>query len=69
MSHDNSKHIEVKYHFTRDMVQKGIVKIQYIATDENIEDVLTKALSMTKFKHLLDNIGMEENVSLTEREC
>ena len=30
--HDKSKHIEMKYHFIRYMVQKGIVKLQYIAT-------------------------------------
>ena len=32
--HDNLKHIEMKYHFIRYMVHKGIVKPQYIATDE-----------------------------------
>jgi hypothetical protein len=25
--HDRSKHIEIKYHFIRDMVQKGAVKL------------------------------------------
>ena len=31
--HDKSKHIEIKYHYIRDMVQRGEVKLQYIATD------------------------------------
>ena len=31
--HDKSKHIEIKYHYIRDMVQRGAVKLQYVATD------------------------------------
>jgi hypothetical protein len=32
--HDRSKHIEIIYHFIRDMVHKGSVKLQYISIDE-----------------------------------
>ena len=32
--HDRSKHIEIKYHYIRDMVQRGVVKLLYVATDE-----------------------------------
>ena len=32
--HDNSMHIEIKYHYIRDMVQRGAVKLQYVATEE-----------------------------------
>jgi hypothetical protein len=31
--HDRSKHIEIRYHFIRDRVQKGAVKLQYIPMD------------------------------------
>ena len=31
--HDNSKHVKIKYHYIRDMVQRGVVKLQYVATD------------------------------------
>jgi hypothetical protein len=34
--HDKSKHIEIEYHYIRDMVQKEAMKLQYIATDEQI---------------------------------
>ena len=39
--HDKSKHIEIKYHYIRDMVQRGVVNLQYVAMDEQIADVLT----------------------------
>ena len=32
--HDRSKHIEIRYHFFRDYVQRGAVTLQYISTDE-----------------------------------
>ena len=32
--HDKSKHIEIKYHYIRDMVQRGAVKLHYIVTEE-----------------------------------
>ena len=32
--HDRSKHIEIRYHFIRDYVQRGAVELQYISTNE-----------------------------------
>jgi hypothetical protein len=32
--HDKSKHIEIKYHYIRDMVERRDVELQYISTDE-----------------------------------
>jgi hypothetical protein len=34
MFHDRSKHIEIRYHFIKDRVQKGAVQLQYIPTNE-----------------------------------
>jgi hypothetical protein len=67
--HDRSKHIEIKYHFIRDVVQRGAVKLQYIRTDEQVADILTKPLSRLKFVYFRDKLGLVENVSLAEREC
>ena len=56
--HDKSKHIEIKYQYIRDMVEKGAVKLQYIATDEQVADVLTKPLSRVKFGYFRDKLGV-----------
>jgi hypothetical protein len=32
--HDKSKHINIMYYYIRDMVQKGAMKLRYVATDE-----------------------------------
>ena len=46
--HDRSKHIEIRYHFIRDQVQRGAVQLQYIPTDDQVADILTKALPRGK---------------------
>jgi hypothetical protein len=34
MFHDNSKNIEIRFHYIRDMVQRGNLKLQYVGTNE-----------------------------------
>ena len=48
--HDKSKHIEIKYNFIQDMVQKGALKLIYVPTEEQVVDVLTKPLAHVKFE-------------------
>ena len=56
--HDKSKHIEIKYHYIRDMVQRGAVKLQYVATEEQIADVLMNPLARVKFEYFKDKLGV-----------
>ena len=56
--HDKSKHIEIKCHYIRDMVQGGAVKLQYVATDEQIADVLMKPLAIVKFEYFREKLGV-----------
>jgi hypothetical protein len=56
--HDKSKHIEIRYHYICDMVQRGVIKLQYVGTDEQVADVLTKSLSCVKFEHFQDKLGI-----------
>jgi hypothetical protein len=47
--HDRSKHIEIRYHFIRDWVQRGAVQLQYVSTDDQVAYIiLTKALPRGK---------------------
>ena len=58
MFHDKSKHIKIKYDYIRDMVQRGAVKLQYVAMDEQIVDVLTKPLARVKFEYFREKLGV-----------
>jgi hypothetical protein len=43
--HDRSKHIDTRYHFIRECVENGKIVINYVRTEEQLKDVLTKPLS------------------------
>lgn len=67
--HDRSKHIKIKYHFNRDYVQKGVVKLEYISTNEQVADIFTKALPRGKHVFFRDKMGVMTNTFLGKREC
>ncbi len=47
--HNCSKHIDIRYHLIRYMVQWGVVRLQHIKTDEKVANILTKPLGKVKF--------------------
>ena len=58
MFHGKSKHIEIHYFYIWDMVQKGAIKLQYVSTNEQVVDILTKPLSRVKFEYFRDKLGV-----------
>eukprot|EP00253_Pinus_taeda_P022544 PITA_22544 len=67
--HDRSKHIDIRYHHIRDCVQRRIMLLSYIPTEDQDADILTKALTRSKFKYHRGRIGVDDNPYLVEREC
>ena len=67
--HDRSKHIEIRYHFIHDYVQRGAMTLQYISTNEQVADILTNSLVRDKFIHFRDKLGVVKNNFLSKREC
>lgn len=47
---ERTKHIDVKYHFITECLEKGLVRLQWVATDRQQADIFTKALDRTKFE-------------------
>ena len=50
--HQRNKHVALKYFFIRDIVTEGTVKIAYVATKDNVADILTKNTTRGVFKGL-----------------
>lgn len=48
--YERTKHIDIKLHFIRNEVSKGVVKISKFYIDENPADMLIKVVSTAKFK-------------------
>ena len=50
-----SKHIDIRHHYIRDLIQKKILHVEYIATADNLADQLTKVVhkdTLRKFVNL-----------------
>ena len=58
MQHSKSKHIEIRYHFIRDLIERKIVCLEYIPTERQIADIFTKPLDRNKFETLRQVIGV-----------
>ena len=58
VQHSNSKHIEIRYHFIRDLVEDKVVCLEFIHTDNQKADIFTKSLDGPRFESLRKTIGI-----------
>jgi hypothetical protein len=56
--HDCSKHVDIQYHFTRDLVKQEKIQLNYVPTKDMLADVLTKSLPRAQHELLSIGIGM-----------
>ena len=52
--HERTKHVDVKYHFVRDQVVNGAIRIQKISTEDNLANMGTKIVTVAKFKYCMN---------------
>ena len=57
--HGRSKHIDIKYHFVRDQVEKKAVTVLYCPTGSMLADLFTKGIPKEQFKKLRDLTGVK----------
>ncbi|GKF53335.1 gag-pol polyprotein, partial [Tanacetum coccineum] len=58
VQHSRTKHIDVRYHFIKEHVEKGIVELFFVETEYQLADLFTKALSEDRFKYLVRQLDM-----------
>ncbi|GJZ10277.1 retrovirus-related pol polyprotein from transposon TNT 1-94 [Tanacetum coccineum] len=56
--HSRTKHIDIRYHFTRDHILKGDIELHFIPTQYQLVDIFPKPLDEPTFKRLICEIGM-----------
>nr|GEU55923.1 retrovirus-related Pol polyprotein from transposon TNT 1-94 [Tanacetum cinerariifolium] len=54
--HSRSKHIDIRHHFIREKVEKGVVKRYFVTTDYQLVDIFTKALPRLRFEFILPRL-------------
>ena len=58
VQHLKSKHIEICYHFTRDLVEDKVVSLEFIHTNNKKVDIFIKPLDGSRFESLCKTIGV-----------
>lgn len=56
-----TKHIDIKYHFLRQHVEQKNIMVTFVPTDENVADVLTKAVTGDKLLFCSKQMGLKSN--------
>ncbi|GJS83738.1 hypothetical protein Tco_0750279 [Tanacetum coccineum] len=54
-----SKHIDIRHHFIREQLEKGVVELYFVRTEYQLADIFTKALPRKRFKFILSRLGMK----------
>jgi hypothetical protein len=57
--HARTKHVEIDYHFVRERVAWKQLEINFISTNDQVIDGLTKSLSLQKFMNFQHNLNLE----------
>ncbi|GKE17700.1 retrovirus-related pol polyprotein from transposon TNT 1-94 [Tanacetum coccineum] len=58
VQHSRTKHIDVRYHFIKEHVEKGTIELYFVKTDYQLGDLFTKALPVDRFNYLVRRLGM-----------
>ncbi|GJS47569.1 retrovirus-related pol polyprotein from transposon TNT 1-94 [Tanacetum coccineum] len=59
VQHSRSKHIDIRHHFIREQVEKGVVELYFVRTVYQLADIFTKALLRERFEFILPRLGMK----------
>jgi hypothetical protein len=58
IQHGRTKHINVKFHAIREAEKNGDVQLMHCSSEEQLADILTKALPSAKFMELRSKLGV-----------
>jgi hypothetical protein len=67
--HARTKHVEVHYHFVREKVLEGKIKMYQTKTENQVADIFTKGLNTAKFRDFRKQLGMVTKEELRESQC
>ena len=59
VQHDRTKHVEVDRHFIKEKLEAKIIKLPFVKSEDQLADVLTKAVSNRVFYNSFDKLGIE----------
>ncbi|GKC17471.1 hypothetical protein Tco_1014253 [Tanacetum coccineum] len=58
VQHSRTNHINIRYHFIKEHVEKGTIELYFVGTKYQLADLFTKALPKERFEYLVHRIGI-----------
>lgn len=58
IQHSRTKHIDIRHHFIRELVEDKIVTLEHVPTERQLADIFTKPLDAATFDKLRGNLGI-----------
>ncbi|GJR73292.1 retrovirus-related pol polyprotein from transposon TNT 1-94 [Tanacetum coccineum] len=58
VQHSRSKHIDIRFHFIKEHVENGVIKLYFVNTEYQLADIYTKALGRERIEFLINKLGM-----------
>ena len=69
VQHDRTKHVEVDRHFIKEKLEGGIVEFPFVCSEDQLADILAKAVHSKAFKEILGKLSTGDIVAQLEGEC
>ena len=61
-NHAQTKHIDIRYHYIREAIEKNNIMLEYCPTEQQTADILTKGLAKERFQKLRSMKGIDKTV-------
>ncbi|GJV30063.1 retrovirus-related pol polyprotein from transposon TNT 1-94 [Tanacetum coccineum] len=58
VQHSRSKHVDIRFHFIKEHVENGVIKLYFVNTEYQLADIFTKALGRERIEFLINKLGM-----------
>ncbi|GJT95525.1 hypothetical protein Tco_1091043 [Tanacetum coccineum] len=61
VQHSRSKHIDIRFHFIKEHVENGVIKLYFFNMEYQLAYIFTKALGRERIEFLINKLGMRKS--------
>ena len=58
VQHYKTKHIDIRHHFIKELVEKMVIELKHVSTEKQLADIFTKPIDCVQFETLRSSLGL-----------
>ena len=58
-TNNQTKHVDTRYHFVREYIEKGVLKVIFVKSKDNVADIMTKNLPKQDFVRHVESLKLK----------